>query len=202
MFGFIKKKKIESLTKKVRSYLLLNYEKLPVRKDDMQIKHGTDGPSHGGQNANIMYSLRDNYNRDTINAAMRDTSASDFSSRTSKILEENMDIKFVDKMIEIINQKHLRNSEVYKSAHIDRRLFSKIVSDSTYKPARDTCISLCFALRLTIEEAKDLLSRAGYTLSHSSKRDLVFEYCFHDKIYNMDYVNEILFRLNLKILGR
>ena len=119
-----------------------------------------------------------------------------------KAIDENTDISFVDKMLELIDEKHLKDSNVYKAAQIDRRLFSKIVSDRTYKPAKDTCIALCLALKLTLQETNDLLSRAGYILSHSSKRDVILEYFFRERIYNLNDVNDVLTRLKQKYLGR
>ena len=89
----------------------------------------------------------------------------------------------------------MKDADVYKAAQVDRRLFSKIVSDREYKPAKDTCVAFAFALKLTLPEAEDLLSRAGYTLSHSSKRDVVIEYFFKEHIYNLNDVNGVLYQL-------
>ena len=148
------------------------------------------------------FSLRDNYDSDTVQLAMRSLTASSSPVCTSRTLDEIMNMSFVEKMLEHINRKHLRDSDVYKAAQIDRRLFSKIVSDSAYKPAKDTCIALCLAMKLTLAEANDLLSRAGYTFSHSNKRDVILEYFFRERVYNLNDVNEILCRLDQKILGR
>ena len=96
----------------------------------------------------------------------------------------------------------MRDVDVYKAAQVDRRLFSKIVSDREYKPAKDTCVAFALALRLTLGEAEDLLSRAGYTLSHSSKRDVVIEYFFKEHIYDLNDINDILYQLEQKVIGR
>ena len=58
--------------------------------------------------------------------------------RALRTLEDSTNMSFVDKMLDYINIKHMRDSDVYKAAQVDRRLFSKIVSDRTYKPAKDT----------------------------------------------------------------
>lgn len=126
-----------------------------------------------GSDSQSKFSLRDNYDSRSIQSAMRSLSNAGSPTRTLQTLEKLTDISFVDKMLEHINKKQLRDSVVYKAAQIDRRLYSKIVSDRTYKPAKDTCIALCLAMKLTLPEANDLLSRAGYTLSHSSKRDVI-----------------------------
>ena len=105
-------------------------------------------------------------------------------------------------MLERIAEKHVKDSEIYRAAHIDRRLFSKIISNRMYKPSKDTCILLCLAVQLSLSEAKDLLSRAGYTFTHSNKRDIIIEYFFKEKIYNIDSINEILYDLSFKTLTK
>ena len=96
----------------------------------------------------------------------------------------------------------MRDSEVYKTAQIDRRLFSKIMSNREYKPAKDTVIALALALKLSLEETNDLLSRAGYILSHSNKKDVIIEYFLRERIYKLNDINEVLFNLDQKIIGR
>ena len=101
-----------------------------------------------------------------------------------------------------INEKGWRDSKVYKAAQMDRRLFSKIMSDQYYKPSKDSALALAIALELTLKQTNDLLSRAGYTLSHSDKRDVIIEYFIREGIYNLSDINEILYRLDQKIIGR
>jgi hypothetical protein len=109
---------------------------------------------------------------------------------------------FVDEVIRHIRIRNLRDSEVYKAADIDRRLFSKMMSDRNYKPSKDTALAIAFALYLSLNETKDLLERAGYTLSHSNKRDIVIEYFFVEEIYKISDINEVLYNLGEKPLGR
>ena len=145
--------------------------------------------------------LADNYDEKAVNSFMQmlnQKSAPD----TASLLDSSIDMSFVDKLLQLIQDRQLRDSAVYKAAQIDRRLFSKIVSERSYKPAKDTCIALAFALHLDLEETKDLLSRAGYLLSHSSKRDVILEYFVREHIYNLNDINEVLYRLGQKTLGR
>ena len=96
----------------------------------------------------------------------------------------------------------MENVDVYKAAGIDRRLFSKIQNDSEYQPSKDTCIMLALALKLEEDKAKDLLSSAGYSLSKSSKRDLILEYFFRMNEFDIDIVNGVLEKLGVKTLGK
>jgi len=120
----------------------------------------------------------------------------------SRDLGAYLNVGFVEQMEEFIREKGYKDSRVYKAAQIDRRLFSKIVSDRSYKPAKDTCVAIALALELTPAQADDLISRAGYTLSHSNKRDVILEFCFNEGIFDINMVNDLLFRLGQKTLGR
>lgn len=95
-------------------------------------------------------------------------------------------------LLRMIDEKGLKDSEVYKQANIDRRLFSKIRGDEYYVPSRKTAISFCLALQLTVDEAKKLLATAGYTLSSSSRFDLIIMYLIETKEYNIQFANIVL----------
>ena len=145
---------------------------------------------------------RDRYDSRYVDRVVRNLLSDRSSVGAARALDNNTNMSFVDKMLEYIKEGHMRDSDVYKAANIDRRLFSKIASDRTYKPSKDTCIALALALRLSIDDANDILSRAGYTLSHSSKRDVVIEYFFRERVYDLNDMNEVLYRLGQKPLGR
>ena len=113
-----------------------------------------------------------------------------------------MDQSFAGRMRLIIRAKTMTEPEVYKAALVDRKLFSKIISDPGYKPSKDTCVALAYALHLDLEEANDLLSRAGFTLSHSNKRDVLLEYFFAAEKYNIYDINQVLSELGERPLGR
>ncbi len=190
LFGRHKEKDFNRLVEQTGAYVASNY----ISPDQLRPK------PH--DSSDVKYSRRDNYDSDTIHRALKDLSENGSPLNTIRTIEENTDVSFVNKMLELIEEKHLRDSDVYRAAQIDRRLFSKIVSDRTYKPAKDTCIALCFAMKLSLEEAKDLLSRAGYTFSHSSERDVILEFFFQEQVYNIMDINIVLARLDQKILGR
>lgn len=172
------------------------------RVDEADVQYSLRESDVKYSDRDVRYSLRDNYDSSSIDRAVRSLSSTDSPLRALRTLEDNTNMSFVDKMLDYINIKHLRDSDVYKAAQVDRRLFSKIVSDRSYKPAKDTCIALSLALQLSLSEANDILSRAGYVLSHSSKRDVVIEYFFRERIYDLNDVNEILYRLDQKLIGR
>lgn len=108
-----------------------------------------------------------------------------------KVLERKEE-SFSEMLLRMIDEKGLKDSDVYKRANIDRRLFSKIRADEDYVPSRKTAISFCLALQLELEEAKKLLATAGYTLSASSRFDLIIMYLIENCEYNIHFANIVL----------
>ena len=107
-------------------------------------------------------------------------------------IDVNREQLFVQQLLTLIDKSGKKDSKVYKSAGIDRRLFSKIRSDMLYTPSKKTVIALCLALELSRAEADSLLSSAGYSLSRASDSDLVIAFCIERREYNIFEVNEVL----------
>jgi len=103
-------------------------------------------------------------------------------------------------LFRFIDQAGARDSEVYKKAGIDRKHFSKIRTNPTYRPWKNTVIALALALELGFEDTEELLSTAGYSLSDSETNDLVIRFCLEKNIYDLDSVNQALDYFSLKPL--
>ncbi len=123
------------------------------------------------------------------------------TANPSDLVDRHREKTFVEKVLEYSIKKDMSSKAIYKAAQIDRKLFSKIMCDNEYRPARDTCMALAYALKLDYGEASDLISRAGYTFSESSRRDILLEYFFRKQKYDLDLINGVLYELNEKTLG-
>lgn len=107
---------------------------------------------------------------------------------------------FQQVLFKIIDRKGLSDPEVYKKANIDRKLFSKIRSDVDYMPSKKTAMALIIGLELNIDEATDLLQRAGYSFSQASIADLTIQSCIMQHMYDIHTINCFLFDLGQKPL--
>jgi hypothetical protein len=104
-------------------------------------------------------------------------------------------------LFKLIDERELKDSDVYNKVNIDRRLFSKIRSNKDYHPSKETIILFGLALELSENEIEELLSKASYSLPMNNNFDLIIRFCFKEKIYDVNTINEFLYEHNCKLLS-
>lgn len=116
-------------------------------------------------------------------------------------LLEHLDAGFSETLLALIDQRGLADAEVYHRANLSRQLFSKIRSNPAYRPTKPTAVALAMALELDVPATQDLLSRAGLTLSRTSKFDVIVRFFLERGIYDIYQLNEALFAYDQPLVG-
>lgn len=116
-------------------------------------------------------------------------------------LLKQTDEGFSENLLRRIDLSGKKDAEIYKRANITRQHFSKIRNNPDYRPTKATALAFAVALELSLDETRDLIGRAGYTLSHSSKFDIIIEYFIRNGNYNIHEINMTLFEFDQSLLG-
>ena len=111
------------------------------------------------------------------------------------------DAGFTETLLNLIDKTGKKDSEIYKKANISKQHFSKIRNNPNYKPTKPTAIALALALELDLEQTKELIGRAGYALSNSSKFDLIIRFFIEHGNYDIMEINLALYEFDQNLLG-
>lgn len=120
-------------------------------------------------------------------------------------LEEMLQLEdagFTETLLRLIDQSGKKDADIYKRANLSRQHFSKIRGNLHYRPTKPTAILLALALELDLDATQDLIGRAGYALTNSSKFDLIIRYFIEQEIYDVVQINMALYRFDQPLLSK
>ena len=212
IYGYPKEQALRVAVEQIRKFLLDNemmvylvifdrktyeisdklYSDIATYIDDRYVDEHSDSPS-----------LQRVRFREYENTCLKEESVplSSANQKTIKDWLDGIDESFSEMLLRKIDESGMSDAECYKKANIDRKLFSKIRSDKLYKPSKPTVLAFALALELSLEEMQDMLAKAGFVLSHSSKFDLIIEYFVKQGNYNVYEINEALFAFDQSLIG-
>ncbi len=112
-----------------------------------------------------------------------------------------LDMGFSEALLKLIDATGKKDSEIYKKANVSKQHFSKIRNNLHYQPTKATAIAFALALELNVDQTNELIGRAGYTLTRSSRFDLIIQYFIEQKNYNIVEINIALYEFDQNLLG-
>ena len=107
-------------------------------------------------------------------------------------LLDETDAGFSETLLKLIDRTGKKDSDIYKKANVDRKLFFKIRNNKNYKPSKATALAFAIALELNLEETRDFIGRADFALMHSSKFDIIVEYFILKKNFDIGLIRKVV----------
>lgn len=111
------------------------------------------------------------------------------------------ELPFQKHLLKLIIDRDLDNTTVYKSSNVTKGAFSKIMCGDTKIPKKKAVLGFCIGLKLSLEEAEELLASADMAFNPYDKRDKLVIQCLQRGQYNIDEVNSMLYICHQPLLG-
>ena len=132
---------------------------------------------------------------------MAEETVEESGKRSLEDVIRNLDKTFMELVFSFADERGMTDVEVQKRANLDRKAFSKLKCGTTKNPSKATALALAVALKLNLDDTKDLLSRAGYALSPCSRQDIIVQYFIEKEAYDIYEINVALFEHGEATLG-
>ena len=185
----------EELFSDIKTYVDDNYVNAAMSFDDRaRRRRECDAPMY--------YSRRKrDFGISSMESSLSDVSEDAFLSESLEDMLSHLDDPFSVTLLKLIDAKGMSDVECYKRSNVSKNTFWKIVNQAGYRPSKNTVLAFSIGLRLSLEETESLLSTVGFTLSGSSKFDVIIKYFIINKRYDIFEINEALFKFDQELLG-
>jgi O-acetyl-ADP-ribose deacetylase len=110
-----------------------------------------------------------------------------------------VDESFAQTLARILKERGLKHSEVYDELGMTNVGFWKLLKGKS-NPTKMTVFGLAIALKLSIEETKEMLMKAGYAINLSSLQDVIIAGLIRNKVYDRYTMDNLLYALDLQLL--
>lgn len=109
---------------------------------------------------------------------------------------------FGERLAHYLIEKKMDPVDAYKHVGIDRKHFSKLLSDKIKQPSRKKILALAIGMKLTVNETRDLLSHANIPFSpNTNLTDAIVAAFIEHGTYDILTINIFLSKKKLPSLG-
>lgn len=129
---------------------------------------------------------------DYVEKTCRGTADEPWDENTILAMEEKLKERlahredtFAEYLLYLIKSRKMTNVEVYKRAFLTKQYFHKLNKNKDFHPEKIKALLLCVGAKLTLDETKDLLARAGYALSPADLTDIIFSFFIEEGHYDV-----------------
>ena len=114
---------------------------------------------------------------------------------------EDVDLSFADMCDWWCERKSISKTRFYIDANINKAMFWNMKHHPEQVPKKTNVLACAVGLKLDLAQTRDLLMRAGLTLSPYYELDRVVEKYISANNYDVDMINAALFERDLALLG-
>ena len=118
-----------------------------------------------------------------------------------EVLVKKPEKAFHEKLMELIRTYDIDEVVMYKEAFITKAHYHKLITGKS-GPSRKTAMLLCVAMKLSLDDAKDLLKASGFTFNDLSHFDSIVEYHLIQGEYDLDVIDHRLFQFTQETLRK
>ena len=134
-----------------------------------------------------------------VEGDLLDTLSSKSNNTTEFIYTEPLGPSFQDVLFGFIDERGMKDSDVYNACLVGRDTFSHIRKGDKGVSKR-TVMQLCFGLKLNYEEAMELMASAGYAFGAHILTDAIVAYYLKNGMYDIHDANITLYENKADLL--